>query len=468
MEPAVGQVLRGKYRIETVLGRGGMGTVALATHLGLGSRVAVKLLRAREDASATVAVRFAREARLAAQIMSEHVVRILDVDVTDAGEPFFVMELLTGTDLGAVVARDGAQPVSRAVDWTLQACEALGEAHARGIVHRDIKPANLFLHDKPDGSRIVKLLDFGISKLHAPDELGVTDTATVVGSPLFMSPEQLLSTKSVDHRTDLWSLGVTLYQLLTGALPFPAESTTALAAHIAASEPIALEQARPDLPAELAAAVMRCVRKSPAERPADVIELAQALAPFVEPGALGSLARVRRARERGLAPAPAAASLEEVTVTASGERWTLSAQRAPAAEAPSAGQERAAAETDPTASRSPAAEPVARHRHRLAAAALAVVVAAGVAATFVRRRSATEPRVSERPVASVAPPVASARLLDSAASPSASATARPATSASLPVVAPRPPPRTPLPPAESAPPASSSAPRRNPADLELK
>jgi serine/threonine-protein kinase len=277
---SAGEMLRGKYRVERVIGRGGMGTVLLCTNVRLGQRVAVKVLNAAARDKPHVVERFAREARIAAKIQSDHVVRILDVDDTDEGDPFLVMELLHGSDLARVLAKEGAMPIPRAVDVILQACEGIAEAHARGIVHRDLKPANLFVAEKPDGSRVVKLLDFGISKYEAGEDLALTDTTTIVGSPLYMSPEQLLASKDVDARTDLWSLGVVIYQLVSGSLPFESSTSTSLAARIAASTPAPLSEVVPDVPRALEVIVMRCLEKELAKRWGSVGELAHALAPF--------------------------------------------------------------------------------------------------------------------------------------------------------------------------------------------
>lgn len=280
---APGDVLRGKYRLIRTLGRGGMGVVFAAEQLRTGQRVAIKAMRDGGAASSDARARFAREARAAATLRSEHVARILDVDDTDDGEPFLAMDLLEGKDLGAVLEDEGPLERGRAVGYVLQACVGLAEAHAAGIVHRDLKPANLFLTRRPDGTELVKILDFGISKAQPPEnaaDLVETREQTALGSPAYMSPEQLRDASRVDARTDVWSLGVALYQLLTGKLPFEAQTTAALAARIAADAP-----APPGISGEIDEVVMRCLEKRPETRFASVAALAEALGPWTEGGA---------------------------------------------------------------------------------------------------------------------------------------------------------------------------------------
>jgi len=296
-----GVILRGKYRVERVLGAGGMGVVVLATHLRMAQRVAVKLLRSEARFGADVVERFAREARAASKLRGEHVVRILDVDDSDAGEPFLVMEYLEGTDLQARLSAQGAgAAIEDAVGWVVQACEGMAEAHALGIVHRDLKPANLFLTRRPDGSEVVKILDFGISKIVEPEtksELAITRPQVAIGSPSYMSPEQLKNAAGVDARADTWALGVMLYELLTNRLPFEATSTAALAACIASEPPRPLRDVRPEVPEEIERIVARCLEKDPAKRFADVAELARALAPFA-PTAQSAALRAARVTEQ--------------------------------------------------------------------------------------------------------------------------------------------------------------------------
>ena len=262
---AVGDVLADKYRVERVLGAGGMGIVVAAEHLQLGQRVAVKFLLPEACEDPVTLGRFLREARAAASIRSEHVARVIDVGTLPTGEPYLVMEYLAGSDLSDELSKQGPLPIAAAVDYVLQACEALAEAHALGIVHRDLKPANLFLTKRADGSPVVKVLDFGISKSQSPageaKQAAMTSTRAVMGSPLYMSPEQLKSTRDVDARTDIWSLGVILHELIGGKPPFHAETLSGLVIQIANEPPLPLRGMRPEVPEELEAVIQRCLCK---------------------------------------------------------------------------------------------------------------------------------------------------------------------------------------------------------------
>jgi eukaryotic-like serine/threonine-protein kinase len=289
-----GDIIGGKYRVERVLGRGGMGVVVAATHAHLGQRVAIKFLLKEAMESDGVAARFLREGRTMVQLTSEHVARVTDVGTHDNGAPYLVMEYLEGRDLGDVVQARGPLPAPEMVDYLLQACEAVAEAHALKVVHRDLKPGNLFLTRRPDGSPLVKVLDFGISKAHEPAGNKLTQTAAVMGSPAYMSPEQVRSTTNVDQRTDVWSLGVIAYELLTGKLPFEAPTMSGMFAAIVASPMVPIGQRRPDLHPDLARAVERALVKEVEGRFQSVAELATALAPFGTDGARISAQRVSR------------------------------------------------------------------------------------------------------------------------------------------------------------------------------
>jgi eukaryotic-like serine/threonine-protein kinase len=282
--PRPGDVLAGKYRVESVLGIGGMGVVVLVEHLDLGQQMAIKLMLPAAAGEPQAVERFLREARAAACLKSEHVVRIYDTGTLDSGAPFMVMELLRGEDLGKHLARRGPLPVQEAVDFILQACHAISEAHAKGIVHRDLKPSNLFLIKRSDGSPLVKVLDFGISKAIRTDAgpAVATDTATnaVMGSPLYMSPEQVRNAKHVDVRADIWSLGVIMHELLTGRAVFQADTLPGICAAIIADDPPALRTVRPDAPPEIEAVLLKCLEKDVALRYQNTEELMAALRPF--------------------------------------------------------------------------------------------------------------------------------------------------------------------------------------------
>jgi serine/threonine-protein kinase len=293
-----GEVLAGKYRVERVLGVGGMGVVVAATHLQLDERVAIKFLIKEALDSGEAVARFAREARAAVKIKSEHVARVIDVGTLETGAPYMVMEYLEGGDLSQVLASQGPLPVDEAVEYVLQACEAIAHAHALGIVHRDLKPANLFLIRRPDGSNAIKVLDFGISKVMpgkaASSDNAMTRTRTVMGSPLYMSPEQMASTRDVDGRTDLWALGAILYELIAGQPPFNAETMPQLCALILNGPTPSIRTTRPGAPPAFDAVLQRCLEKDPRRRHANIAEFAAALAEFAPRRARSSVDRITR------------------------------------------------------------------------------------------------------------------------------------------------------------------------------
>ena len=275
--PEPGTLFANKYVIESQLGGGAAGVVLSATHQELRQRVAIKVLR---DAGPVSSERMIREARAAIALHSEHVVRVMDVG-RDGDHVYLVMEQLEGSDLATVLRQRGPLPIAEGVDYVLQACAGVAEAHARGVVHRDLKPSNLFLTRRADGSPLVKVLDFGISKSSDSEqeaEASLTGPAEVLGSPMYMSPEQVRGAKLVDHRTDIWALGVVVFRLLSGKAPFGAGMTVGSAlASVVADEPVALREVQPDAPKELEAIVRRCLAKAPDERFATVAELAAAL-----------------------------------------------------------------------------------------------------------------------------------------------------------------------------------------------
>ncbi len=291
--PGEGEVIGGKYVVERVLGIGGMGAVVAARHLQLGQRVALKFLLSDAARQADAAQRFLREGRAAAAIENDHIARVSDFGTLPNGAPYLVMEYLTGADLGEVLRRGGPLSQGRATDFIMQACEALAEAHARGIVHRDLKPGNLFLAARSDGTEILKVIDFGISKLIASEER-LTASAAIMGSPHYMSPEQLKSAKNVDARTDVWALGVILFELLAGAPPFDGDSLAGVVASIVTDPTPSIRVRRPDLVPEIDLVIQRALSKNPAQRFASVGELAEALAPLSPPSSGVSLLRIRR------------------------------------------------------------------------------------------------------------------------------------------------------------------------------
>ena len=315
--PESGEVIAGKYLILRRIGQGGLAAVFAALHQQLEQRVALKMLMPQWANNEDVVSRFVREGRAATRVRSEHVVRVLDVDATPEGAPYLVLEYLEGTDLEELLAREGPQPVSRAVDWMLQACEALACAHAEGVIHRDLKPANIFLTKGADGRELVKILDFGIAKVakridlplaDSPERSEPTDPADVMGSPHYMSPEQMQSTAQVDARADIWAMGTILHELLTGKPPFPGNSGPQVCVNVMQGLAIPISSVREGVPEGLTATVLLCLEKDPAQRFANAGELALALAAYGTPAtAHGTAERTLRIlRTAGLLPeAPA-------------------------------------------------------------------------------------------------------------------------------------------------------------------
>ncbi len=283
-----GSLFAGKYRIERLLGAGGMGTVLKARDIRSDTPIALKVLHPRIAGKGSIVTRFHREARVTSWLKSEHVTRVLDsgivVDANSMATHYLAMELLEGSDLRHLVLGEGALSVEDAAEYVSQACVALSEAHALGLVHRDLKPANMIRCTREDGSVILKLLDFGIAKFTsanvAGDDVEITSSSTMMGSRRYTAPEQMLDAKSVDARADIWSLGVILYFLLTEAPPFDEESEldTSLAVLTQPHKPI--RELRPDVPEELGAVVDKCLQKHRENRFSNVAELARALEPF--------------------------------------------------------------------------------------------------------------------------------------------------------------------------------------------
>jgi serine/threonine-protein kinase len=297
----VGTVLAGKYRVDRLLGRGGMGMVVAATHLQLARPVALKFVLGEWSNHEVLIERFLREARACAKLQDEHVCKVHDVGTLEDGAPYIVMELLEGRDLASRVAHQGPLDVPTAAGYVLQACIALAEAHSVGIVHRDLKPANLFVARRPDGTDIVKVLDFGIAKVQDNVSQGLTATMSVMGSPGYMSPEQLRSAKGVDARSDIWGLGVILYELVSAQRPFEAQTITEMAVKVAVdpTPPIPVR-----VPPAFERLVQQCLSKSPDARFKDVAALANALASFARPedrALATSVSRILRGASRAVA-----------------------------------------------------------------------------------------------------------------------------------------------------------------------
>ncbi len=329
-----GDVVAGKYRIEGVLGAGAMGTVVAAYHVLLAERVAIKFLHPHSVGNPDATARFVREAQAATRIKNEHVARVRDIAALDSGHLYIVMEHLEGCDLAAWARRRGLLPVEEAVDCILQACEAIAEAHALGIIHRDLKPANLFMvHRTGSAGELVKVLDFGISKTIRtvsgtidPSDVkptgAVTGASEIMGSPYYMSPEQMESARDVDGRTDIWALGVILCELVTGALPFHGNTILEVYRKVVSQSVPALPDSPARYPRAFEAVVLKCLERQRHNRYASVHDLAIALRPFASANSLASVERIKqipRPAEHADTVDPARPLAEPVS-TASGGR----------------------------------------------------------------------------------------------------------------------------------------------------
>jgi serine/threonine-protein kinase len=286
--PQPGDLVAGKFRIERLLGRGSMGAVFVAEHELLRRRVALKLMISDIAAHPEAVPRFLSEARAAARLQDEHVAQVIDAGTLEHGVPYMVLEYLEGADLARLLAARGAFPATEAVGYLLQALDGLARAHALGIVHRDLKPSNLFLTRRADGSPVVKVLDFGISKVDASTDMSnpdITGARAALGTPPYASPEQLCDSRGVDARADVWSAGVVLYELVTGALPFPGGAAAQQVAATLEPSPSPLRGKLTDVDPGLEAIVMRCLSRDRWQRFANVEELARALEPYGPPAA---------------------------------------------------------------------------------------------------------------------------------------------------------------------------------------
>ncbi len=418
---APGTVIAGKYKLDRVLGRGGIGIVVAARHLELEHTVAIKFLQPHAVENPTLVERFIREARLAAKIRSEHVVRVHDVGRLDDGTPYMVMEYLEGTDLARELEDGVPIPAARAVDYVLQACEALAEAHAMGIVHRDLKPENLFLARGKGGSSVIKLLDFGISKAmpmsSGSSDVSLTQDKDSFGTPSYMSPEQLKAAADVDPRADIWALGVVTHELLAVDLPFKASTLAEICAAVLHDAPITLAVARPDLPAGLSQVVERCLQRDRNLRYRSVAQLAQDLLPFADPASIRRIEHiVEIAREAGDSVRPPALS---------GEFPPISEMRSSGAVARSLRQEPTLSQTErdptthsPTSANVPGG-PLAAGTRARTLAILAAAVLVSVPLLFLGRWLLGTPARDGAPsgaqanVAPLAPPPVSATALPS-------------------------------------------------------
>ena len=331
--PAVGAVVDGGYRIERVIATGGMGVVLQARQESLGRSVALKLLRRAGDERAA---RLLQEARAAAAIESDHVARVFDVGRLGTGEPFIAMELLEGSTLAERLESEGAFEVADAIDLVLEACVAVAEAHERGIVHRDLKPSNLFFARQTGASPIVKVLDFGISKVESGGSSTMTETGLQLGTPVYMAPEQVRDARNADARSDIWALGVVLHELVTGRRPFDGRSLPGIGASIVSDEPRRLGDDRPGVPATLEKVVLRCLEKRPVARYQTVADLVRALVPHATPRGRAAAERVSRV-VREIAPSTTAdppARVADATASTAAKRSgeTLDATSGPSAE----------------------------------------------------------------------------------------------------------------------------------------
>jgi serine/threonine protein kinase len=428
-----GSIIGGRYSVEATIGQGGMGLVVRAKHLDFSRHVAIKLLNEPVETPTAEARgrsrrRLLREAQAAQALRSENVIFVYDVGV-DGERPYIVMELLEGQNLSELLAERGKLPVAEAVDYVLQACNGLAEAHAAGVIHRDVKPSNLFMTRRASGEPLIKLLDFGISKAHFQDDLkgDATVQTAILGSPHFMSPEQLRDPSKVDARSDVWSLAVTLFTLIVGRRPFEGKSLTEVSAAIAADP---CPSPGPLVPEALHEVIERALAKRPEQRTRSMTAFARELAPFASPASHALSLRFDRAED------------DSDSVAAFSESSALARPVAAKSEA----------ELTVTVTASNDEGPAAMRRKRLGAAVgllLVLLVALGIYAVAVHRPasvavnalpslslpSAPPPAITPAPIPapapspSVAPPAARAKVVPvsvKSASPAPSASVKPA------------------------------------------
>lgn len=433
---AAGDVVAGKYRVERMLGQGAMGIVVAARHEDLGQKVAIKLLHPDVSASDDGRERFLREARAAAKLESDHVTRVFDVGTFGNKNAYMVMEHLEGSDLEKYLDAHGALPIEEAVDYVLEALEALAHAHAHGMVHRDIKPSNVFLTQRVDGTRRVKILDFGISKtesglgVSSPGSSTLTSPQAVLGSPAYMAPEQIRSSKHVDQRADIWSVGVMLYELVTAKSPFLGESVGDTLARVLVGQAEPLSSLRPDAPRELVDAVARCLESDEKKRFQTVAELANALAPLASARTKDLPQRIARVLgANAVVPPPRA-----IVPSDPGVRINV------AAETLAASDSSASKGTQITATSSNVTSNSGRSSRPLFAVAIAAITAAAVFGFLMTRHRSDRPSPATNdraPISSVssAPAAMATPEIVPVASPDASAHPGIAHSATLPIPA---------------------------------
>jgi serine/threonine protein kinase len=399
-----GAIVEGKYQVEHVLGRGGMGIVVAATHLTLRERVALKFLLVRDDSADDFAARFKREAQVSARLRSEHVARVIDVGMWQGRAMYMVMEFLAGTDLRKLLRAQGPLSVETAIGYMVQVCEGMAEAHAHNVVHRDLKPSNLYLTKRPDGSDLVKILDFGISKWNPTDEEAgeLTRTGVVLGSPKYVAPEQVFGSTVVDARADVWSLGAIFYEMLAGRPPFYFPTFARVCAELASGKPPpSLLEKRPDVPPAVEAVILRCLERDVSQRIPNVAELAgELLAAVGSPHAHAMRTRLYAMLETRSGGMPIATGSHPIASGQYSSFMTHSSMRR--------------AYTSPIEEPEDEAEPSAKKRTLVMGAALAVALGVG---TFFLANRISPPAAATAAAAS--PPALPAPVVPAAVQPTA-------------------------------------------------
>lgn len=286
---APGTIVAGRFQVESKLGEGGMGAVYRATNIATGRWVALKAMHPEYAIKKDVVRRFMREAKAATAIRHPNVIEILDVVEAEGGEPVMVMELLDGEPLDAYLERQGPLPLGEVARIMTPVVSAVGAAHGLGIIHRDLKPENIYLAKGPDGKRLPKVLDFGIAKVLDPNQInelatksGATRTGSMLGTPHYMSIEQACGEKDIDHRTDIWSLGIILYNMLSGHRPYDGENYGQILRALMTTTPAPIETLVPGLPSDVAVMVNRCTARTRDERPQDLREVYSLLSRYTD------------------------------------------------------------------------------------------------------------------------------------------------------------------------------------------